>query len=54
VNHVGLGVDAEVFDRFYFTVMGAFREILGPDWTAEMNAVWTRVVGELTGQAGTN
>jgi hemoglobin-like flavoprotein len=53
VNHVGLGVDAEVFDRFYFTVMDAFREILGPDWTAEMDVVWTRVVGELTGRAGT-
>ncbi len=52
VNHVGLGVDPEVFDRFYFTVMGAFREILGADWTAEMDAVWTRVVGELTGRAG--
>ncbi len=50
VNHIGLGVDPEVFDRFYFTVMNTFREILGPDWTVEMNAVWTRVVGELTGQ----
>jgi hemoglobin-like flavoprotein len=52
VNHIGLGVDPEVFDRFYFTVMVAFREILGPDWTAEMDAVWTRVVGELTDRNG--
>jgi hemoglobin-like flavoprotein len=52
VNHVGLGVDPEVFDRFYFTVMNAFREILGADWTAEMDAVWTRVVEALTGRAG--
>jgi hemoglobin-like flavoprotein len=50
VNHIGLGVDPEVFDRFYFTVMDAFREILGADWTAEMDSVWTRVVGELTGR----
>lgn len=52
VNHVGLGVEPEVFDRFYFTVMDAFREILGAEWTAEMGAVWTRVVGELAGRAG--
>jgi hypothetical protein len=52
VNHIGLGVDTEVFDRFYFTVMDAFREILGADWTAEMDAVWTRVVGELTDRPG--
>jgi hemoglobin-like flavoprotein len=51
VNRVGLGVEPEVFDRFYFTVMAAFREVLGADWTAEMDRVWTRVVRELTGRA---
>jgi hemoglobin-like flavoprotein len=48
VNHQGLGVDPTVFDKFYLTVTAAFREILGADWTPEMEAVWTRVVGELT------
>jgi hemoglobin-like flavoprotein len=48
VNHVGLGVEPEVFDQFYLTVMATFREILGADWTAGMDAVWTRVVAELT------
>src|ERR1700710_3071293 len=48
VNHVGLGVEPEIFDRFYLTVMGAFREILGAAWTDEMDRVWTRVVGALT------
>jgi hemoglobin-like flavoprotein len=52
VNHVGLGVEPEVFDQFYITVMATFREILGEDWTAEMEDVWTRVVEELTGRAG--
>ncbi len=49
VNHVGLGVDPEIFDRFYLTVLATFKEILGNDWTDETDAVWTRVVGELTG-----
>jgi len=52
VNHQGLGVAPEMFDRFYFTVMETFKEILGADWTAEMETVWVRVIGELTGQSG--
>ncbi len=51
VNHQGLGVEPEMFDRFYWTVMAAFKDILGDDWTDEHEAVWTRTVGELTGQA---
>ena len=37
VNHVGLGVEPEVFDRFYLTVMATFKDILGNDWTSK----WT-------------
>ena len=49
VNHQGLGVEPEVFDKFYATVVATFRDILGADWTADMEAVWTRTVRELTG-----
>ena len=49
VNHQGLGVEPEVFDTFYRVVMAAFRDILGAEWTAEMETVWTRAVGDLTG-----
>jgi len=48
VNHQGLGVEPEMFDRFYRTVMTVFKDVLGADWSAEMDAVWTRVIGELT------
>jgi hemoglobin-like flavoprotein len=48
VNHLGLGVEPELFDRFYLTVMATFKAIPGPDWTAEMETAWGRVVGELT------
>jgi len=51
VNHQGLGVEPDVFDTFYVTVMATCRDILGADWTEEMQAVWSRVVGELTGQS---
>ena len=49
VNHQGLGVEPEVFDTFYVTVLATFKDILGDDWTGEMERVWTRVIGELTG-----
>ena len=44
VNHVGLGVEPEVFDTFFRVVMTVFREILGEDWTIEMDAAWHRVL----------
>jgi hemoglobin-like flavoprotein len=48
VNHVGLGVEPAVFDKFYLTVMATFKAILGADWTTDMEQTWSRVVGELT------
>ena len=48
VNHQGLGVEPEMFDRFYLTVMAAFKDILDAAWTEEMETVWTRVISELT------
>ena len=52
VNHTGLGVEPEVFDTFYRTVMATFKDVLGSDWTPEMDVVWTRAVDELTGRSG--
>jgi hemoglobin-like flavoprotein len=51
VNHEGLGVDPALFDRFYLTVMATFRDVLGADWTTDMEAVWARAVRELTGSS---
>jgi hemoglobin-like flavoprotein len=51
INHQGLGVDPALFDSFYLTVMDVFRDLLGKDWTAEMEAVWTRVIGDVTGRS---
>ena len=47
VNHAGLGVPAEMFDRFYATVIGTFREVLGEAWTAETDAAWARAAAGL-------
>ena len=52
VNHQGLGVEPDVFDTFYRTVMATFQEILGEDWTTEMQRAWTKIIGELIRGAG--
>ena len=52
VNHQGLGVEPEIFDTFYLVVKATFRDILGADWTEEMETVWNRVIEELTGVSG--
>lgn len=44
VNHVGLGVEPEVFDTFFRVVMTVFQEILGDDWTPDIDAAWRRVL----------
>jgi hemoglobin-like flavoprotein len=51
VNHVGLGVEPEMFDTFYLTVTATFKDILGTDWTHDMDVVWQRAVTELTSQS---
>jgi hemoglobin-like flavoprotein len=50
-NHQGLGVSPTLFDSFYLTVMAVFRDLLGDDWTTEMEAVWTRVISDLTARS---
>ena len=52
VNHQGLGVETDIFDRFYWTVKAAFRDIMGSDWTPAMEAAWTRVLTALTARSG--
>ncbi|HEY4342785.1 MAG TPA: globin [Parvibaculum sp.] len=47
VNHEGLGVPPEVFATFFTVVMETFREVLGNEWTAEMDGAWQRLLAAL-------
>jgi hemoglobin-like flavoprotein len=47
INHEGLGVPPEVFDTFFATVMETFKDLLGDDWTPEMDAAWRELLAEL-------
>ncbi len=46
-NHENLGVPPAVFATFFGTVMETFREVLGEDWTPEMDQAWRRLLAGL-------
>lgn len=48
VNHANLGVPPEVFSTFYRVVAATFKDILGADWSDEMERAWAGVLDELT------
>jgi hemoglobin-like flavoprotein len=43
-NHGNLGVEPEQFDLFFQAMVDTFREVLGTDWSPEVNAAWCRVL----------
>lgn len=48
VNHEGMGVPPEVFSTFYGVVAATFKDILGADWTTDMEKAWTGLLDELS------
>ena len=40
MNHDGIGVPPDIFSTFLAIVVEVFKELLGTDWTAEMDAAW--------------
>lgn len=50
MNHVGYGVEAEVFDGFYALLMETVRDALGEAWTAAMEAGWRARIAALAGK----
>jgi hemoglobin-like flavoprotein len=45
-NHGNLGVDPGQFDLFFQAMVDTFREAMGADWTAEVDAAWCRVLAD--------
>lgn len=48
VNHENLGVPPDVFATFYANVRDTFRDILGDEWTPDMESSWQGLLGELS------
>jgi hemoglobin-like flavoprotein len=51
-NHENLGVPPAIFATFFGTVMETFRDILGADWTSEMEREWRQLLAGLDALIG--
>lgn len=47
VNHEGLGVPPEIFNKFFAVLKETCAEILGSEWTSETEATWCGLLGNL-------
>lgn len=47
MNHAGYDVPPAVFGTFFGVVAETLRELLGEDWSAEMDAAWTQLLAAL-------
>ena len=47
VNHENLGVPPQVYATFFSAMRDAFAEILGRDWTPEIDEAWRALVARI-------
>jgi hypothetical protein len=45
-HHEGYGVPEDLFDAFFIAMRDAFRDILGHDWTPEVDASWRKLLSD--------
>ena len=51
VNHENFGVPPDVFPAFFSAMADAFRNVLGAEWTPEIDAAWAGLLTRLTAAA---
>ncbi|WP_310538729.1 globin [Phenylobacterium sp.] len=47
INHAGYDVPPKVFAIFFATVAATLKEVIGADWTPQMDQAWTRLLADL-------
>lgn len=47
VTHAGYDVPPDVFRMFFGVVAASLRELLGDDWTGDIDGAWTRLLADL-------
>ncbi|HEY4942068.1 MAG TPA: globin [Rhizomicrobium sp.] len=47
VTHEGYDVPRETFRTFFATVAATIRDLLGPDWTTEIDGAWRKLLADL-------
>ena len=43
MNHVGYGIEDDVFEGFYTVMAETFQNIAGPAWTSDMGDAWREI-----------
>ncbi len=51
-SHDAYGTPRDLFIAFFGVIAGTLREILGADWTPEIDAAWQRMLEEIKGVVG--
>jgi hypothetical protein len=46
-SHDAYGTPRELFGKFFEVIAETMHEILGTDWTAEIDGAWRRLLAEL-------
>ncbi len=46
IHHDGYGVPAKRFDDFFVATRNAFRDLLGADWTSDVDSAWAKLLAE--------
>jgi hypothetical protein len=49
--HDAYGMPRELFGQFFPVIAGTMREILGADWTLQIDGAWQRLPSSRSGQA---
>jgi hemoglobin-like flavoprotein len=47
VSHDDYGTPRELFVTFFSVIARTLQEVLGPDWSAEIDHAWRRLLGEI-------
>ena len=46
-SHDGYGTSRELFVAFFAIIARALREVIGADWTGEIDAAWRKLLGDI-------
>ena len=49
MSHDAYGTPRELFVAFFGVILRTLQEVLGPDWTAEMDQAWADMLAEIKG-----
>jgi hemoglobin-like flavoprotein len=48
-SHDAYGTPRELFGKFFGVIAGTMREVLGSDWSPEIEDAWRKLLGEIDG-----